>query len=168
LKTLELGRIVKPHGLGGEIKLVLHWTGSDALGRVSRVVARRPDEPERVLEVQAVRGSPASLVVKFAGIDDREQAEALRGATVSVERAELGTLGPNEFYLADLVGARVLVGERLLGTVVAVRPYPSVDVMVIETDGGKLVEQPLVDHFLEEVDVARGRVRLSSAEGLFE
>ena len=115
-----------------------------------------------------MRGSPASLVVKFAGIDDREQAEALRGATVSVERAELGTLGPNEFYLADLVGARVLVGERLLGTVVAVRPYPSVDVMVIETDGGKLVEQPLVDHFLEEVDVARGRVRLSSAEGLFE
>ena len=168
MKTLELGRIVKPHGLGGEIRLVLHWPGSDALGRVTEVVARRADEPDRVLRVQAVRGSPPSLVVKFAGIDDRGQADALRGATVSVDRAELGALGPNEFYLADLVGARVLIGERLLGTVVAVRPYPSVDVMVIETESGKLVEQPLLDDFLEEVDVAAGRVRLTSAEGLFE
>jgi 16S rRNA processing protein RimM len=168
LKTLELGRIVKPHGLGGEIRLVLHWPGSDALGRVSHVVVCRADEPDRVLQVQAVRGSPPSLVVKFAGVDDRTEAEALRGARVAVDRAELGALGPDEFYLADLVGARVLVGERLLGTVVAVRPYPSVDVMVVETDSGKLVEQPLLDEFLEEVDVAAGRVRLSSAEGLFE
>jgi 16S rRNA processing protein RimM len=146
LKTLELGRIVKPHGLGGEL--------------------RRPNQPDRVLKLDGVRGSPASLVVKLAGIDDRGQAEALRGATVSVDRAELGALGPNEFYLADLVGARVLVGERLLGMVVAVRPYPSVDVMVIETDGGELVEQPLLDDFLEEVDVVAGRVRLASTEGL--
>jgi 16S rRNA processing protein RimM len=168
LKTLELGRIVKPHGLGGELKLALHWSGSDALGRVSQVVASREGEPDRVLRVEAVRGSPPSLVVKFAGIDDRGQADALRGAAVLVDRAELAALGPNEFYLADLVGARVLVGERLLGTVVAVRPYPSVDVMVIETERGKLIEQPLLDGFLEEVDVAAGRVRLSSTEGLFE
>jgi 16S rRNA processing protein RimM len=168
LKTLELGRIVKPHGLGGEIRLVLHWPGSDALGRVSHVVVCRADEPDRVFGVQAVRGSPPSLVVKLVGIDDRTQAEALCGATVAVDRAELGALAPNEFYLADLVGAEVLVGDELVGTVVEVRPYPSVDVMVIETDGGKLVEQPLVDQFLEEVDVARGRVRLSSADGLFE
>ncbi len=168
MKTLELGRIVKPHGLGGEIRLVLHWPGSDALGRVSHVVVSRADQPDRVLDVERVRGSSPSLVVKFAGIDDRAGAEALCGAAVAVDRAELGALGPNEFYLADLVGARVLIGERHVGTVVAVRPYPSVDVMVIETDGGKVLEQPLLDHFLEEVDVAGGRVRLSSAEGLLE
>jgi 16S rRNA processing protein RimM len=168
LKTLELGRIVKPHGLGGELKFVLHWPRSDALGRVSRIIACRNGEPDRVLLIEAVRGSQTSRVVKLVGIDDRDQAESLRGAALCVDRADLAELGPNEYYLADLVGARVSVGERELGTVVAVRPYPSADTMVIETGAGQLIEQPLLDCFLEEIDVAAGRVRLSSTDGLFD
>ena len=56
----------------------------------------------------------------------------------------------DEFFHVDLVGCTVLCGERRLGAVVAVHPYPAND--VLELDSGEMI--PFVDDVVESVDVA--------------
>lgn len=168
MKTLEIGRIVKPHGLRGEAKVQLHWSASRALSVVTAVIARRPGELDRVYPIERVRGEDRATLLKLGGVDTLEQAETLRGMTLHVRADELPPLAPGEYYLSDLVGAEVFVGAEELGTVVEVRPYPTVDVMVIENAEGRRFEQPIVDCWLEEVDVARRAVRLVSKDGLVD
>lgn len=168
MKTLEVGRIVRPHGLRGETKVQLHWSASSALRVVTAVIVRRPGEVDRPYPIERVRGEGRATLLKLVGVDTPDQAESLRGATVHVRADALPPLAPGEYYLSDLVGAQVFVGSEEVGTVVEVRPYPTVDVMVIENAEGRRFEQPIVDYWLEHVDVGRGHVRLVSKDGLVD
>jgi 16S rRNA processing protein RimM len=168
LKVLEVGRVAKPHGVRGELKVQLHWVQSSALLEVDSVMLRSEQCPERSYVVERARRSSRFVLLKLRGVDDRATAEPLRGAAVAVARAELPPLAEGEFYLGDLVGARVLGPGGLVGDVVEVLPYPSVDVVVVRTPEGKLVEQPLSEPWVERVDAAQGCIHLASTDGLIE
>ncbi|MFC1641339.1 ribosome maturation factor RimM [Myxococcota bacterium] len=168
MKTLELGRITKPHGVRGELKVHVHWSGSQALRSLDSVIVRQAGEEDRIFPVLAVRSAHRVILLRLGGIDTIDQAEKLRGAVLHAERDRLPPLAEGEYYLADLVGVQVWAGDRELGRVIEVRVHPTVDAVVIETAEGKQMEQALLDCWLEEVDAVRGRVRLSSTDGLIE
>ncbi len=155
----------KVHGIRGELRVAFHWAHSDALEQAREVLLRRDGQARR-FEIEQVRDTPKGAIVALVGVDDRNAAEALKGATVWVERSQLPPLEQGEYYLADLVGARVTGPDGDVGQVVRVATHPSVDSLVIETPSGQIVEQPLLDHWLDEVDVARAIVSLKSTEGL--
>ena len=165
---LEVGQVAKPHGVRGEVKVRLHWAESDTLFGVESVVLRQAGSSDRPFRVQGARRTNKFVVLKLESIDHREAAVALRGAAVAVARDCLPQLDRGEYYLCDLVGARVQAPSGLVGEVVEVRPYPSVDVILVRTPEGKLVEQPLAEPWLESVDTPGGCVRLSSTDGLIE
>jgi 16S rRNA processing protein RimM len=85
---------------------------------------------------------------------------------VLVERAQLPDLADNEYYLADLVGARVLAPDGEVGRVVELIFYPSVDCMVIESATGQRMEQPLLPEWVAEVSASAREVKLTSRDGL--
>ncbi|MDX6552796.1 MAG: rRNA processing protein RimM, partial [Gaiellales bacterium] len=78
----------------------------------------------------------------------RDDVEALRGLSVTVEAGSLPDTPEDEFFHIDLVGCTVRAGERELGVVVAVHEYPAND--ALELDSGDLV--PFVDDVVEAVD----------------
>lgn len=177
--------MLKPHGLRGEVKVKLHFAGSDALAHAERVLLRSPDGRHTERAVKSVRGTAKSTLLALEGIDDCERAEALRGHRLLVERSQLPPLEPGEYYLADLVGCTVHLGDpesahpgdpesadpgnskyRVIGVVRSVRLDPTVDTLVIETPEGELLEQPLGDAWVREVDVSARRVRLADEDGL--
>jgi 16S rRNA processing protein RimM len=165
---VEVGRVARAHGVRGEVRVVLHWPASDLLLELSEVVVEPAGQPARAVGIEAARRADRALLVKFAGVADRDAAAALRGARVLVPRATLPVPADGEFYLFDLVGARVVDPAGELGEVVEVRTHPSVDCLVIRTDSGNLVEQPLVFPWFERVDLAARRVHLSGRDGLIE
>jgi 16S rRNA processing protein RimM len=165
LNAIEIGRVIKPHGLGGELKVRLHWTESDALDHVEALFVRIGDV-ERELGIESVRPSPPGVLLKLEGIDDRDAAETLRDALILVPRDALPPLEPGEYYLSDLVGLEVVGPDGVVGVVVEVRTHPSVDAAVVRLPDGKLVEQPLVEPWLEAVDLKGNQLVLSSLEGL--
>jgi 16S rRNA processing protein RimM len=118
------------------------------------------------LEVERARPSGPGAIVRFAGVQDRTAAEALRGARVLVERADLPPLAPGEYYLADLVGLRVQGPEGPVGEVVEVNAYPSVVSISVRLADGRLAEQPLGPHWVVRVSVAEGTLELSTLDGL--
>lgn len=166
-ELLEIGYLGKPHGLRGELKLTLHNPEGDALDCVERLVVRQRGRFE-VLRLEAIRGGSNPALVAFTGMESRNDAERLRGATVFAYRADLPPLEPGEYYMSDLVGATVIGPDGEVGKVVELALYPTVDSVVIRSAEGKRLEQPLVEPWLEGVDMATKTIRLSSLDGLIE
>lgn len=158
--------MLKPHGLRGEVKVQLHFVGSEALHAAERVLLCRDGDADRFGEVESVRGSPHGLLLKLAGIDDRDSAETLRGVRLCVPRETLPALEPGEYYLIDLIGARVTGPDGDVGHVIDVKTHPSIDCLVVRLVDGRVAEQPLSEPWIAEVDAAAGRVELASVDGL--
>jgi 16S rRNA processing protein RimM len=163
--TLEIGRVLRPHGLRGEVRVQLHWERSQALFETKSVWLVLP-RGQQQFTVEAARKATKGVLLKLAGIDDRDAADTLRDATVLAERLALPPLEPDEYYLSDLVGATVLAPDGRVGIVDGVEVHPTVDSLVIRTDGGERLQQPLLEPFVERIDVDAGEVVLRSRAGL--
>lgn len=127
---LEVGRVVKPHGLTGELVVEL-WT--DRASRLDPGTALETDQG--ALVVEASRPHQGRHLVRFAGVGTHEEAEALRGVAL---RAEPLDDDPDTLWVHELVGASVVTSDgRALGTVTAVEANPASDLLVCS--GGALV-----------------------------
>jgi 16S rRNA processing protein RimM len=166
LNLIEVGTVARAHGVRGEVRVRLHWPSSDALDSVKQVWLQKRDEAPRPYEVLGRRRVPKAVLLRLAGVDDRDAADHLRGVSVSVPRDALEELAEGEYYLCDLVGARVVGPDGPVGTVLEVRVHPSVDSIIVQGPDGKLLEQPLVSAFVETVDAGEGVVVLSTLDGL--
>lgn len=124
-------------------------------------------EEGRTLTVESVFPRGPVLVVGFAEVGSREQAETLRGSVVTIPSAERRPLDEDEFWPDDLVGSTVLDPEDgTLGTVAGVVEGAVQDRLLVDTGDG-IVEVPFVAALVTEVDVERRIVRVVPIEGLF-
>ncbi|MBE9157733.1 ribosome maturation factor RimM [Nodosilinea sp. LEGE 06152] len=109
---VEIGRIVAPQGVKGEVRV---YPSSDFPERFLEPGDRWLKRPRSLTpeQVKLVRGryidGKGLYVVQFAGVDSREAAEALRDAVLLVAAGDRPSLDDDEFYVADLVGLRVIV-----------------------------------------------------------
>ena len=131
-RRIALAAVAGAHGIKGEVRLKLF---SESIASLKRHEKLYVGGTERRLV--AIREGKAP-VARFAGIDGRSAAEALRGQLVEVDRAALPPLGEDEYYHADLIGlpAASLDGKAV-GTVVAVENYGAGDLLEIEDAAGK-------------------------------
>lgn len=150
--TLDVGRIVRAHGLRGEVVVDL-WT--DRTERLAPGTVLQSARGE--LRVVASTAHQDRFLVRFEGVEDRAGAEALRGVVLSAERIEDASV----IWVDQLFGAEVVDRGVARGRVVGVEANPASDLMVL--DSGALV--PLA--FVRAV-VAHERVEVEAPEGLFE
>jgi 16S rRNA processing protein RimM len=99
------------------------------------------------------------IVALLEGVEDRNAAAALTGATVEVDRSELPPTGDREYYRADLVGLKVetLEGSEL-GTIAHFVDAPTGPLMVVREAGGREHWVLATPQYLKKVDLAAGRV----------
>jgi 16S rRNA processing protein RimM len=160
---LLAGEVGKPHGIAGEVHVM---PISDDPRRFEAGSTLLHADGRR-LTVESARSHRNRLLVKFAGVDDRDQAGRLRGA-LYVSAAEARELPPGEYWPHELIGCRVVrVGGDDVGEVSDVIPGAAHDLLVVRTDrGDRLV--PLVKEIVIEVDTDKGTVTLDPPAGLLE
>ncbi len=168
---VPLAAVARPHGVRGELRLKLFNADSDVLLDQDEVLVRLPDGEEHEVSVDAARRADDAILMKLHSVDDRDRAAELRGALVCVRRSDFAALEEGEFYVCDLLGSAVFVLEageaKPLGEVKDLLDYPSVDVLVVTPlDGGRVWEVPMLEQFVDEVDLEGGRVVLKTLEGL--
>jgi len=163
---IEIGRIARAHGVRGWVKAHVHWEGSDALLEVGAVWVELPGQPGAWRDIEEARRADRTVLLKLVGVNDRDAAEALRGAGLALEREQLPALEEGEYYLCDLVGVKVQIAGELYGEVVEVRTHPTLDSVVIRTLAGEFVEQPLAEPWLVKVDTKAGELELANLDGV--
>ena len=170
---LVVGRLLRAHGVHGEL-LVEPLT--DAPGERfqpgAELAAGDPDQPGtlRPLRLDAARSHRGRLLVRFAGVDDRDAAAGLAGRLLSIPLAAARPLGPGEYWPHELIGLTVVErGGRERGTVEDVLPGAAHDLLAVSRRGhpGPPVLIPAVAA-LVTVDLDAGRVVVEPLPGLLD
>lgn len=172
---VAVGRVLKPHGIRGELVVEVRTDEPRqrfAVGAVLGVSQRLPAPPgdRRAVTVSSAREHSGRLIVCFEGVADRAAAEALRGAVLTVDQAQLPpTDDPEEFYDHELVGLTVeLVDGGTIGSVADVMHGPGGDMLVVAREGAPDALVPFVHQLVPTVDVAAGRILVDPPEGLLD
>ncbi len=152
-RLLEIGRVGRPHGTGGEVAVTLVSNRPERLAPGSEL-----QTDAAALRVVAARPHNQRHLVRFAGIDDRGKAEALRGLVLRAAPIA----DPDELWVHELIGARVVdTSGTDRGRVASVVANPAGD--LLELDDGTLVPLRFV------VDTVPGeRIEVNAPDGLFE
>lgn len=159
-----LGRVVGIFGVRGELKILATSIGADALHAGLVTTLRFEDERQsRSATLDRIRPHKRTFVAKIAGVDTADHAQALVDGSIWTPRDD-AALHEGEYFDEDLIGCRLVEGDRTLGTVVAIQHYPAQD--VLELEGGRLV--PMVGAFVREIDLAARTVRVELPPGLVE
>jgi len=121
--------------------------------------------PTRELTIESARPQDdGDVLITFAGVTSREDAQQLSGAYLCVDAAEIRELGDDEWFIHQLVGLRAITpDEEALGTVSDVEEYPGHDMLVVAGPAGER-RFPLARAFVQRVDVAAGVVVITPWE----
>jgi len=166
---LVVGRVIRPHGVRGELVVDVRTDEPQERFAVGSVLETDPTAAGP-LTVDQARPHQGRLLVTFEGITDRDMADGLRGVQLCVDSAQVPEPeDPDEFHDHQLVGlrAQTAAGEAL-GEVVRVEHAPASDMLVLRLPDGRHALVPFVRAIVPEVDVASGRVVLTPPDGLFD
>ena len=155
-ESLDAGHVGRPHGLDGSFYVTRPRAELLRKGSAVTVAGERREIVRRA-------GTEARPILRLAGCESREAAEALRGQPLLVARAEAPALGPDEWWPEELEGCRVRDGSAAVGVVVGVRALPSCEVLEVRREGGDELLVPLVRDAVRSVDVEAGEIDVDLA-----
>lgn len=167
---IEVGRISRPHGVHGEVRVLPSSDNSERFAPASELYAR----PERLgvagprlreqvrLTIETVRGDDGFPIVAFREVADRDAAEVLRGHVLEIRSSQLPELDEDEYYPFDLVGLEAREpGGAIVGRVTDVVESPAHALLVISSESTEETMVPFVLAAVPTVAVAEGFVVIS-------
>lgn len=165
---ITLARVVKTQGRHGEVAAEVHSDVPERFAAGMKLFALGRDEARRRLEVEDLWPHKGMLVLKFAGIDSMSDAETLIGSELQVPRSERAELEPGWTYVSDLIGCTVVDNGCKIGVIKDVQFGAGEAPLLIVESGGKKLDVPFAEAYLEGVDVARREVRMNLPDGMLE
>ncbi len=168
--AVEVGRIVDAWGIKGWFKVLPHSAAPQALLSAKRWFLLPSERGAkifsgvRVVEIVQAKMHSESIVATSSSVQDRDAAEALRGARIFVSRETFPTPAPDEYYWVDLIGMSVVNREAVeLGTVHELLSTGAQTVLVLQQgEAGKTTERmiPFVAVYIDDVDLSSRRIRV--------
>jgi len=172
--AIEVGRIADAWGIKGWFKVLSHSADPEALFSSKRWYLQPAEKGPKtfsgtlLLKVREAKDHSGTVVATAQEVDDRNAAEALRGARVFVPRSSFPTAAQDEYYWVDLIGLAVLNREGVqLGTVKELLSTGPQTVLVLQYEAeGKPQERmiPFVSAYVDAVDLAGRRITVDWQE----
>ena len=169
-RYLAVGRIVRPHGIRGELRVHVLTGYPERLGQHTCFYVTPPGHPEAAQRypVENMRWHRRTLLLKLGGCDDRNAAERLRDMLVQIPIEEAVPLEEGEYYHFQLIGVQVETedGEQL-GQVAEVLETDAHDVYAVRGRRGEML-LPAVDDVVLELDLDRRQMVVRLLPGMSE
>ncbi len=167
---LVLGQITRPHGIRGELRVLFSTAFPDRVSELETVyVGRDPYDPATAqpYELISSRRHQDTLLVRLAGIDSREAADAMRDKLLLVALEDAVPLEEGEYYLFQIIGAQVVTTEgEELGRVAEVLETGANDVIVVRGGLRGEILLPDIPEVILKVDIEHARVTVALLPGL--
>ena len=161
-----VAEIVAAQGLKGEVRLKSFTEDPNALLDYAPLTT----ETGRVLKILGLRSLKNIHAARIEGISDRNQAEALIGLKLYVDRSALPAPEEDEFYHADLIGlGAVDMSGAALGEVIAVHNFGAGDLLEVRLAAeSRTVYVPFTQRVVPIIDIEARRVVIDPPEGLMD
>ena len=156
---IEAGKIVNTFGVTGEVKIEVWLDSPDFMKRFKRLYCGTKE-----LLVDAARVHKGFLLCKLRGVDDVNAAMALKGKTVSIDRAD-AHLPRGAYFVQDILGAQVVDEQgNEIGKLVDVLERPASNIYVVQGETEHLI--PAVPEFVRHADAENGVITVRLIEGM--
>jgi 16S rRNA processing protein RimM len=170
---ITIAEIVSTFGLRGAVKASIRTDFPERFEHLQEAwllpPGALPDAPRTAYKVLSARAqNEKQVVIRFEGLTKIEQAEKLRGYTVSVPRGEVVPLPEGEYYIFQLIGMKVYSEKGdYVGEVINVLEYPANDVYEVKGPlSPNSVLIPAVEDFIRQIDLENQRLTINLIEGL--
>ena len=164
----QVGVITAPHGVRGEVK-VFPTTDDSSRFKQLKTVLLDNGHGQKELQIEGVKFFKNMVILKFKGIDDRNEVERLRQAKLLVTRENAVKLEADEYFIADLIGIAVTSDEgEALGHISDVLQTGANDVYVVSRENTPDLLIPAIHACILHVDVAAGQMQVHLLPGLRE
>jgi 16S rRNA processing protein RimM len=162
-QLLAVGRVVRPHGVRGELLVDTLTDFPEHLSEVDTVYLGDTAEPHPLAAARQHRGQ---LILRLGDCADRDCAEHYRNQTVQIQAEAAAPLPPGRYYHHQLIGSQVVADDgEALGELVDILETGANDVYVVATADGELL-LPAIDTVILNIDVEARRITAHLIEGL--
>ena len=149
---LQVGAIANTHGIAGEVK-VFPTTDDPERFKTLKHVLLDTGREKKPLEIQGVKFFKQFVILKFKGIDNINDIERYKRCPLLVERKDAVALEEDEYFIADLIGLRVITDEdKVLGELTDVLETGANDVYQVTDENGKEILLPAIKDCILSVD----------------
>jgi len=166
MEYLAVGRVLKPQGIKGEIKVEPLTHSLERFEALEKVYSDIPSKRQlNILNCRLHKGYP---ILKLEGIDDVDQARSLAGSYLKIPSTWREELPVDSYYIYDLVGLEVFTGDgKHLGELKEVMTLPGNDVFLVQGEGRELLI-PALKQVVKKVDLEEKRLVVELLPGLGE
>jgi 16S rRNA processing protein RimM len=161
-----VGVIVGAHGIKGEVKLKSFTSEPMSIGRYGPLQSSSGQQ----FEITKLKAAKDDFIASLKNVNDRNEAEALKGVELFVARQKLPKLNVHETYAHDLMGLDVVLenGSKL-GKLVGMPNYGAGDLLEVDVDGhSETVLIPFTNAFVPQNDFSNGRITVILPEGYLD
>jgi 16S rRNA processing protein RimM len=164
-KFLKIGIIASTHGLKGEVKV---YPTTNDIRRYDELIDVIVDTKDGhlVLEIQQVKYFKKMVILKFKGIDHINDVEKYKGKDLLVTRENAVKLEEDEYYIADLLGMKIISDDGKVGTLVDVIESSANDVYVVEFEEIGEVLIPAIKDCILNIDIEGKVMNVHLLDGL--
>ena len=139
-----MGRLLKPRGLKGELRIVIFNEHGSAL-KVGTEIWLKEDKNYLSWKIETIKMAGEKSCIRLSGCNTLEDAAKVQGAGFFLPRDEFEPIGENEHYLVDMIGSQVIDEyQKPIGTVSDVLVMPAQNIIVVETEENEILI-PYVD-----------------------
>ena len=165
---LQVGVITATHGIKGEVKVFPTTDDPERFLDLKEVLLDTGRE-KKVLTVSGVKFFKQYVILKFKGYDDINLVEPFRKKSLWVTRENAVPLEEDEYFIADLIGLKVITDEsEVLGNVTDVLQTGANDVYQVTNDEGKEILLPAIKDCILSVDLIKGEMTVHVLKGLLD
>lgn len=166
MEKIIIGRVQKPFGVKGEVKVHPLTDFVEERFKVGETVYFTLDNKIQMLEMESIRNHQGSLLIKFKGLNNLNDVEFFHQGELSVDASKRHELPENEYYFDELKGMDVYHDDTKLGEVIEVMDMPAHPVLRIQMEE-KIIMIPFNNVFIEDVDKESNTIKVHWMEGLF-
>lgn len=165
---ISIARIARPQGVRGEVIADILTDFPERFAALDEVTLRRDGQLIGPLTLEQHRFHKGRVLLKFAGYDDADRAEELRGASVVIDREDLVELDDDEYFVFDLEGCAVVTTDgQPLGVVAKVEDYGAAPLLVVR-DQSREILIPLTREICPDVNTKNKQIVVNPPDGLLD
>jgi 16S rRNA processing protein RimM len=164
-KQISIGRIIKVHGISGEVKVDLRLPSNFDFAELegAELFLSNKEKKQKSYFVEQIFAVNKGFLIKFKGINSSEQAEEIKLWEIFFDKAKFKELPQNEFFIEDLAGLKIVdaSSSALVGTLQEYIENPANDLLKIrQAELEKFFLLPFVDEFIQEVDLQNKQIKV--------